>query len=146
MTYILFFLLSFSALAYEISFVGPCSQKPIIAAEVGTKYETVGDLTVSFLRKNKIPFQGNERGLNTVFNTPVGNAAIEVISNSEMRAYGWCYFVDDMGPDVFANEYPLDASIKKIEWIFGFAHYKNGEWISSCTPAFTVKPDFLCRQ
>ena len=146
MTYILFFLLSFSAVAYEISFVGPCGQKPIIAAEVGAKYETVGDLTVSFLRKNKIPFQGNERGLNTVFNTPVGNAAIEVISNSEMRAYGWCYFVDDMGPDVFANEYPLDASIKKIEWIFGFALYKNGEWISSCTPAFTVKPDFLCRQ
>ena len=145
MKFIFVFLFSFSAMAYEISFVGPCDQKPIIASEMGTKFATVGDLTVHFLRKNKIPFKGSERGINTVFNTPVGDAAIEVISNTEMRAYGWCYFVDDLGPDVFADEYPLDGSIKKIEWIFGFAHYKNGEWLTSCTPAFTIKPNFLCR-
>jgi hypothetical protein len=143
----LLFILLFSlpAFAYEISFTGPCDQKPIIAAEMGSKFATVGDLTVHFLRKNKIPFKGSERGINTVFNTPVGDAAIEVISNTEMRAYGWCFFVDDFGPDVFADEYPLNASIQKIEWIFGFAHYKNGEWLTSCTPAFTVKPYFLCK-
>lgn len=145
MNFILALLISFSAFAYELSFVGPCNQKPIIAAEMGTSHTTVGELTVRFLKKKKIPFVGNTRGINTVFNTPTGDAAIEVISNTEMRAYGWCYFVDDMGPDVFPDEYPLDASIKKVEWIFGFAHYQNGEWVSSCTPAFTVKPDFLCK-
>lgn len=144
--FLLALLVSFSASAVEISFVGPCDKKPIIKETLANKFETVGDLTVHFLNKNRIPYQGNERGINTVFNTPMGDGALEVISDTEMRAFGWCYFVDNLGPDVFADEYPMDDKIKKIEWIFGFAHYKNGEWISNCTPAFTIKPAFLCRK
>jgi len=146
MTFILILLLSFSALAYQVSFVGPCDSQPIVEVEVKTKLATVGDLTVHFLDTKRIPFIGNAGALQSVFDTPMGDEAIEVRSDNEMRAYGWCYFVNDLEPDVFANEYPLDESVQKIEWIFGFAHYKNGEWISSCTPAFTVKPDFLCKK
>lgn len=145
MNFVLALLVSFSALAYEISFVGPCSNTPIIEDKIGAKFATVGDLTVHFLNKNNIPFKGSERGILSVFNSPYGDDAVEVISDTELRAYGWCYFVNDMGPDVFADEYPLDASVKKIEWLFGFAHYKDGVWLTSCTPAFTVKPDFLCK-
>lgn len=144
--FILALLVSVNARALEISFVGPCDKKPIIKEVVSNKFQTVGDLTIHFLNKNRIAYQGSERGINTVFNTPMGDNALEVISDSEMRAYGWCYFVDNLGPDEFADEYPLNDKIKKVEWVFGFAHYKNGEWISNCTPAFTIKPAFICKR
>jgi hypothetical protein len=138
--------LSVNAFAVEISFTGPCDKKPLLVGTLGNKFETVGDMTVQFLKKNNVAYQGSERGINTVFGTVTGDAALEVISDTEMRSYGWCYFVDGMGPDVFADEYPMDDSIKKIQWIFGFAHYKNGEWISNCTPAHTVKPNSMCKR
>jgi hypothetical protein len=137
---------SVNAMAVEINFIGPCDKKPLLSGSMGNKYETVGDTTVQFLTKNNVAYNGNARGINQVFNTPVGDAALEVISDTEMRAYGWCYFVDNMGPDVFADEYPMDNTIKKIDWIYGFAHYKNGAWISNCTPAFTIKPKFICKK
>lgn len=144
--FLLALIVSVNALAVEISFIGPCDKKPLLTGTLGNKYETVGDMTVQFLKKNNVVYYGNERGINTVFGTPTGDAALEVISDTEMRSYGWCYFVDGMGPDVFADEYPMDASIQKIHWIFGFAHYKNGEWISNCTPAHTVKPTSMCKR
>lgn len=146
MKFLILLLISVNAFAADINFIGPCDKKPLISGSLGNKYETVGDMTIQFLNKNNIRYEGSERGINTVFNTPVGDAALEVISDTEMRAYGWCYFVDGMGPDVFADEYPMDAKIKRIDWIFGFAHYKNGTWISNCTPAFTIKPKFICKK
>ncbi len=139
-------IVSQTASAVMISVVGPCDKKPIISQNYAIKFENVGDLTIHFLTKNKIPFEGNERGINSIYKTPVGDAALEVLSDTEMRAYGWCYFVDNNESAVFADEYPLDDSIKKIDWIYGFAHYKNGEWITTCTPAFTIRPAHLCSQ
>ena len=137
--------LSLSAEAHVISLIGPCDQMPIIEEELANKFATVGELTIHFLSKNNIPYVGSERGLSSVYNTPVGKASLEVISSSEMRSYGWCYFVDGIGPDVYPDELPLKATSQKIEWVFGFAHYKNGVWISQCTPAHKIKPAFLCR-
>ena len=134
-----------SAEAGVISFVGPCDQKPVIEQELAGEFTTVGDLTVHFLTKNKIPFVGSERGLSSVYDSPVGNASLEVISPTEMRSYGWCYFVDGVGPDVYPDEFPLKTTSQKIDWVFGFAHFRNGVWISQCTPAYKIKPAFLCR-
>ncbi len=134
-----------SAEAHIISVVGPCDSKPLIEKEMVASATNVGDLTVKFLTKHKVPFEGNERGLHSVYGTPVGNEALEILSDTEMRAYGWCYLVNKVGPDVFPHEYPLSLESKKIEWFFGFAHYKNGEWITYCTPAHTIKPAFLCK-
>lgn len=139
-------LVSTHALAVDINFIGPCDRKPILSGSLASKYETVGDITVQFLNKSNVAYQGNARGINQVFNTPVGDSALEVISDTEMRAYGWCYLVDNLGPDVFPNEYPMNNLIKKIDWIYGFAHYKDGSWISNCTPAFTIKPKFICKK
>lgn len=144
--FLLALIVSVNALAVEISFIGPCDKKPLLTGSLANKYATVGDITVQFLNKSNVAYQGNTRGIITAFGTPIGDEAIEVISDTEMRAYGWCYFVDGMGPDVFADEYPMDASIKKINWIFGFAHYKDGVWISNCTPAHMVKPASMCKK
>jgi hypothetical protein len=130
--------------AVEISFTGPCALKPIINDDIGAKHETVGDLTVHFLNKKNIPFDGTERGINRVFNTPIGDQALEVISDTEMRAYGWCYFVNGVEAQVFADEYKIDSTVKKIEWIFSYSHYKDGEWLTMCSLTYLLKPKFLC--
>ena len=89
---------------------------------------------------------GTHEGLNSVFNTPVGMEALEVLSDTEMRAYGWCYSVNGVSPEVFPHQVPLNPEIKEITWTFGFAHYYRGEWITQCTPAYTIRPAFLCKK
>lgn len=138
-------LLSLSAQAHVISLVGPCDSTPIIQQELANKFANVGDLTIHFLTKNNIPYVGSQRGLSSVYNTPVGQASLEIISPTEMRSYGWCYFVDGVGPDVYPDELPLTAASQRVDWVFGFAHFKNGVWISQCTPAHKIRPAFLCR-
>lgn len=143
---ILSLIFSFNVQAVVLSVIGPCDKKPIISEVVTGTFSHVGELTIHFLTKNKIPFVGTEQGIHRIYNTPVGDAALEVLSDTEMRAYGWCYYVDKLESAVYADEFPLDDTVKKVEWIYGFAHYKNGEWLSTCRPAFTVKPSFLCGQ
>lgn len=133
--------------AVTLEFVGPCSEEPIVSFELGDKFQTVGDATLHTLEKNNIPFKGTSRGLNSVFNTPVGMEALEVLSDFEMRSHGWCYSVDGVSPEVYPDELFLngpDGKIQNIRWFFGFAHYVRGEWISQCEPSFGVASSFLC--
>lgn len=140
-------LTSFCAQALTIEFVGPCGHKPMLSSQVqATAAKTVGDLTIATLERFRVPYAGNAQGLNTAFNTPIGMDAMEVISDYEMKSYGWCYAVDNAIPEIFPNVFPLSAKIQKITWFYGFAHYYKGEWLSQCEPAWEVKPDFLCKR
>ena len=89
---------------------------------------------------------GSEEGLSSVFSTPVGKDAIEIISEDEMRAYGWCFSVDGIAPEVFPHEIRITPQTRSIVWHFGFARFYKGEWFTQCTPAYSVKPDFLCQE
>ena len=141
---IFFMALSFSTHAVVLKFVGPCSENFIMKTVVNEEFSDVGELTIATLTKFGIPFQGSKEALNSVFSTPVGAEALENLGNGEMRAYGWCYAVDGISPEVFPHETRIDPETKEITWTFGFAHYYRGEWVTQCTPAFTVKPAFLC--
>lgn len=138
-------MISFSVHAVVIEFYGPCSSRPIFSGELAPKFETVGDLTIHFLETNRIPYQGNEQGLNSVGRSPVGMEALEVISDVEMRSYGWCFYVDGVAPEVFANEV-LVKDVKKLQWIFGYAHFLKGVWSGQCSRAYEIKPAFLCQK
>ena len=140
-------LLSFSAHALTIEFVGPCSHKPLISSQVSaTAAKSVGELTIATLERFRVPHAGAAQGLNTAFNTPIGMDAMEVISDVEMRSYGWCYAVDNAIPELFPNQIPLNSKMQKITWFYGFAHYYKGQWLSQCEAAWEVKPDFLCKK
>lgn len=143
-TLLLSLFVSLSASAIELKFIGPCQEEFIMRTEVTEEFDNVGELTIATLAKFKIPFQGTAQGLNSAFETPTGNAAMEIISNTEMRAYGWCYSVDGFSPEVFPHEIPITPDTKSITWTFGFAHMKGGQWIAQCTPAWTVKPASMC--
>lgn len=141
---LLLLIFSFNLQAHTISFIGPCEKKPLFSKVVPNLSLSVGKLTVEVLESAKINFVGSEKGLSSVFGTPVGPAAMEIISQTEIRAYGWCYLVDGVGPEVYPHELILSPAFARVEWVFGFAHFKDGVWISQCTPAYRVKPKFLC--
>lgn len=143
-TFLLLTLVSFSAFAVEMKFVGPCEKDFIMKTEMPDDFANVGEVTIAALTKFNIPFKGTAEGLATAFDTPVGKDALEVVSPTEIRAYGWCFAVDGVAPDVYPNEIPL-AGVKQITWTFGFARSVNGQWITQCTPSWSVRPDFLCK-
>jgi hypothetical protein len=145
MTLLFFFLFSLSAKALEIKFIGPCEEKPLFETNIKFDYENVGELTIGTLIKFNIPFKGTEGGLNSAFETPTGLEAMEVISDQEMKAYGWCFSVDGVAPEVYPNEVPVTLKTKSIVWHFGYAHFLKGQWITQCTPAYKEKPAFLCK-
>jgi hypothetical protein len=49
---------------------------------------TVGEATVRTLEAKRIPFQGTERAINTIMNTPGQDQTLEILSDKDMRAYG----------------------------------------------------------
>lgn len=136
---------SLKSFAHELSVVGPCLEKPIFSIEVADKFETVGDLTIHTFKKNGIPYLGNERGINVIFNSPIGDSSLEVISDTEMRAYGWCFFVNGEVSMEYADETYLNPG-DKVEWIYSYALYSKGEWKSMCNPSYLIKSEYICKK
>jgi hypothetical protein len=80
-------------------------------------------------------------GLGVESITPMGQAALgffmEEMNDKELRAYGWCYSVDGITPELLADEYILSGTESKITWYFGYASRVLGHWVSQCQPVFT---------
>ncbi|RZJ25676.1 MAG: DUF4430 domain-containing protein, partial [Flavobacterium sp.] len=55
---------------------------------------SLGFLTEFLLNKGQIPYTGDKSGIASIAGSPVGDDAIEVLSDSKLRAYGWCVEVD----------------------------------------------------
>jgi hypothetical protein len=140
---ILFFSVSASA-AVELKFIGPCSENFIMRTMVDEAHENVGQLTIETLKKFNIPFVGAYEGLASAFETPIGDAAVEVISAEEVRAYGWCFSVDGVAPELYPHQVPVNQTTKSVVWHFGYARFFRGQWVTQCTPAWKVRPVFLC--
>ena len=135
------------SLAGTFEIIGPCSAEPVFTAEVSSMVgKSVGELTVQTLTDFSIPFLGNEVGIHSIFNTPTGEDAYEILSKTEMRAYGWCYSVDGIEPKAYPSEVTLTSETSHVSWYFGFAHYRGGEWLTQCTKSYTVKSEFVCPQ
>ena len=143
--FLLFSLLPLSVSAGTYEFVGACSEQPVLTGvyEIPASGANVGLVSVEALRQAKVPYIGDESGLASIFGTPVGDAAIELISDRELRAYGWCYEVDGRQPDVMPDQVRLTGA-EHIRWFYAFSENKNNEWVSYCVPAFMVRPKDLC--
>lgn len=144
LTILLSALCSERALALIIEFKGPCSSSPLYSSQVENSFPNVGAVTISELEKAKIPYIGNEIGLHTAFNTPTGMDALEVISDEEMKSYGWCYAVDGEIPEIYPIDYKITDSTKKITWFFGHARYFRGVWTDQCLRTYKNPSPYLC--
>lgn len=142
----MFFLL-FPLLAHALSFevVGPCTAEPEFQVEYSPSADSnVGQASVEIFETHGIPYMGSELGFNSILSTPVGRDAIEFPAPDEIRAYGWCYEVDGLQPEGMPHEVSLKGR-EHLRWFYAFALNKGGEWVSYCTPAYTVKPAKLCQ-
>ncbi len=143
---ILFALLFSSALwAQSLEVVGPCEKRPFATYEqTEFRAQSVGAFTLEGLDQLGLRYEGTERGLNTIEDSVVGMDALEILSDTEMRAYGWCFSINGQVPEEFADVIPLTSATDKVVWFFAFAHYLEGEWIAQCVPAHTIAPAKLC--
>jgi len=140
----LYFLLGQSSLfAGEMTFQGPCEERPFLSSREVTAGASVGEMTIATLKKSQISFVGNVAGINSIMGTPIGDGAKEVISDTHMRAYGWCYEVDGFRPATMPDKIILKGT-ENIRWFFAYSNYQDGTWRDYCTPSYTIKPKFLC--
>lgn len=97
--------------------------------------QSVGELTTSILQDSELEFHGSESGIYSISNSPTGDDALEVLSDTRMRSYGWCYEVNGIQPQVMPNEFFLDEEEVRLVWFWGYVEYDRGQWDSQCRPA-----------
>jgi hypothetical protein len=98
--------------------------------------KSAGQHSVNLFELAGIEFQGNEMGMNSIMGTPTGMQALEVLSDTEMRSYGWCYQVNGFGPSTLPGNFYFNSQEDHLTWVYGFAHFKDGEWLSYCELAY----------
>ncbi len=137
------FILSTSSFSAEVYFQGPCSEESFLSAKNSGENLTAGDITISALEDSKTEYIGSVGGLNSIIGTPVGMEAIEVISDTKMRAYGWCYEIDGFQPAAMPDEIILQGS-EVVRWFFAYSTYEAGQWMDYCVPSYELKSPFIC--
>lgn len=144
----LFLIFSFfgplQAKALDFVVIGPCEEKPVLKTSIASQDVTLGELTVQVLTENKISFQGDRSGIKVIANSPAGDEALEVISDTQLKAYGWCVAIDGQQPGLMPDEVRLSADTKEVVWFYAYAFYDQGVWKSFCTPSYQNKPSQIC--
>ena len=132
------------AVTYEIT--APCSSEAAAKGsyDMPTAPMSIGQVTLLILADESIPYIGSARGFNSILQTPVGERAVEIISDSETRTYGWCYEVNGRVPDELASQFLLRGP-EHIRWFYGVATSKDGAWVSFCEPTTRATPRRSCR-
>lgn len=133
------------AIEFEIQNI--CEESPYLSKNIKINGPTnAGDITIQVLNDWNVPYIGSVDSITSMLGTITGLDSYEVISDTEMRIYGWCYEVDGLQPDVLMSEYMVNPAVhSKIYWYYGSAHYLEGEWLSYCDPVYKLKPDFICK-
>ncbi len=149
MKYLILTLILFSQSAFAVKFEIKelCKNSSYYADNISIEEETtVGHLTIQILENLELSYQGNENGIAGLLNTPVGMDGYEVLADNHMRAYGWCFSVNGVEPNILASEYILNKnSTDTISWYYGYAELINDEWISYCTPTYKHPTSFVCK-
>lgn len=90
---------------------------------------SLGQLSVSVFDKVAIPYEGGSYGMKKIFHL---DNEIQIISDDEMKAYGWCFSINGTTPETMADQTIINEQEAEIVWYYGYAHYKKGEWIGQC--------------
>lgn len=122
-------LFSMTAHALDVRVVGRANEELLSTKKRITQATTVGDVSVDVLEAFEVPYKGGSFGFSEIAGL---GQDIDVISDTEMKAYGWCFSLDGVVPETMADQTPLSGHAGVLEWYYGFAHYKNGEWVAQC--------------
>ena len=138
--------MSFNAHAITYEVIGPCSPTPAYSGTYDLENLSInaGKASINIFNRDKIPYIGVEKGINTILNTPIGPETLEIISGTKMRAYGWCYTVNGVGPDIMPDEYFFQSNNDKLVWFYAYSTYDNGNWTDYCMPSYKIKAARFC--
>lgn len=140
------FFAAFNAQAISFEVIGACSEIPLHQGsfEVTNLSISAGATSLAIFNQQKIPYVGNESGFNSIVNSPIGLDSIEVISDTKMRAYGWCYSVNGTQPEVLAGDYLFSSNDDKLVWFYAYSTYELGQWLDYCVPSYQIKASQFC--
>lgn len=140
-------LLSFKAFALEFKIQNVCEDSLYLDSDISVFLPTkVSNITFYAFESFKIPYQGNSDAINSLIGTPLGNDLVEYVSDDHLYVYGWCYEVDGVQPDVFMSQFIFDPEVNRtIKWLFGYAEFKAGKWITYCSPVYKNPRPFICK-
>jgi hypothetical protein len=141
----LIFFIPVATQAIELSVIGPCDSKPSFKTSFeASLQQSLGMLTVMEFERNKIPYLGNENGMHSILGMPFGDEALEIISDTKMRAYGLCFAVNGVVPDLLSNQVFLTKQSDKIVWFYAYSTYDRGQWLDYCVPSYNLKSQQFC--
>ena len=131
------------ALSQTLTIKAPCSNDILWRQDLSELPQNLGKATITTLTASGLQYQGTEQGINQINNSPMGLAAMEVISATEMYSYGWCYQINGVIPEVYPQEIEL-SSQDEVVWFYGFARLENGQWISQCEDSSLRRQQKFC--
>lgn len=141
---LIFFAFLGSANALQLTVVGPCTATPLLDVQSTATSTNLGDLTVSLLTKYQISFHGDRTGIASIANSPVGDAALEILPDHSFRSYGWCVSVDNVQPQTSPNNVRIDSSVQSVKWFYASTRNVNGNWVEYCAPAYVSHSLSIC--
>jgi hypothetical protein len=144
---ILISIASVQSQALTLKITGPCSEEPAYEAQVKANLSSsIGQISQEIFDAEKIWYVGSSSGFAAIDGSPTGSAAVEVVSENEMRAYGWCYSVNGKVANVMPDKLTPRSQEDVVEWFFGYATLKNNQWSSEpCAPAAKLKSNKFCK-
>ena len=132
------------AITFEI--VGPCDGTPFLQGTFKSDIsESVGKTTLDLLDFYGISYVGTENGIHSIQNSPIGDDAIEVLSETRLRAYGWCFSINGVIPDKLASMVNFQSASDHLRWFYAYSTYDNGVWVDYCKPSFKIKSQKICK-
>ncbi len=144
---VIIFIQDVQALQFDV--VGACHSGSVFSTAVKIPDEkkiSLGDLTVKMFVENEIPFRGSAQGISQIYDSPVGDQALEVLSSAQMRAYGWCVHVDDNEPSEMPDQVIITSIVKKVTWFYAYSFYDEGVWKDYCTASWKEHSLAYCKK
>ncbi|MFV3407600.1 DUF4430 domain-containing protein [Bdellovibrio bacteriovorus] len=125
---------------------GACKNTPVHEGTYQADLtKSVGALSLEIFDANKIPYVGSAEGINSIINSPIGLDSIEVVSDTELRAYGWCYTINGKQPTEMPDKIHFKSQDDKLTWFYAYSTNKNNEWTDYCSPAYWIAADQFCK-
>lgn len=145
MVKLIFLILTISN-SYALTFkvYGPCDDAPLFSTKVNLEGSTTaGALSVKIFNENQIPYIGADSYMQSIFNSPFGLDAMEVLSDTHMRSHGFIYSVSGVVPETYPNEVYV-TNDDEVIWYYGYVEYLEGEWGVDYLYTNKIKPAQFC--
>lgn len=123
-------LFSFSSVqAVTLKVIGKSGEVLFSDEQISSLPKTVGQVSVDFFNQNQVPFVGDIDGIVSIHGL---GSELDVISDTDMKAYGWCYSVNGVVPEDFVHKVNILEQKTELIRFYAYAYYKAGEWTQQC--------------